>query len=69
VHVDDKNLDTSSFGNWSGLPAVAGLYCIVFILLFHIISARPSKQPRMVRSFLKVHTRLRLAYPLRCRGY
>jgi hypothetical protein len=24
------------------------------ILLFHIISARPSKQPRMVRTFLKV---------------
>jgi hypothetical protein len=39
------------------------------ILLFHISSARPSKQPRMVRAFLKVHTRLRLAYPLRCRGY
>ena len=39
------------------------------ILLFHIISARPSQQPRMVRTFLKVHTRLRLAYPLRCRGY
>jgi hypothetical protein len=32
------------------------------ILLFHIISARPSKQPRMVRTFLKVHTRPRLAY-------
>ena len=39
------------------------------ILLFHIISARPFKQPRMVRTFLKVHTQLRLAYPLRCRGY
>jgi hypothetical protein len=39
------------------------------ILLFHIISARPPKQPRMVRTFLKVHTRLRLAYALRCRGY
>jgi hypothetical protein len=25
------------------------------ILLFHIISARPCKQPRMVRTFLKVH--------------
>jgi hypothetical protein len=25
------------------------------ILLFHIISARPSKQPRMVRTFLKVY--------------
>jgi hypothetical protein len=25
------------------------------ILLFHIISARPSKQPLMVRTFLKVH--------------
>ena len=35
------------------------------ILLFHIISARPSKQLRMVRTFLKVHTRPRLAYPLR----
>jgi hypothetical protein len=39
------------------------------ILLFHTISASPSKQPRMVRTFLKVHTRPRLAYPLRCRGY
>jgi hypothetical protein len=41
------------------------------ILLFHIISARPSKKSRMVRTFLKVHlrTRPRLAYPLRCRGY
>jgi len=38
------------------------------ILRFYIISARPSKQPLMVRTFLKVHTRLRLAYPLRCRG-
>jgi hypothetical protein len=34
------------------------------ILLFHIISARPPKQPRMVRTFLKVHTRPRLAYAL-----
>jgi hypothetical protein len=39
------------------------------ILHFHIISARPSKQPRMVRTFLKVHKRPRLAYALRCRGY
>ena len=38
-------------------------------LLFHTISARPSKQPRMVRTFLKVHRRPRLAYALRCRGY
>jgi hypothetical protein len=26
------------------------------IPLFHTISARPPKQPRMVRTFLKVHT-------------
>ena len=39
------------------------------ILLFHTISARPPKQPRMVRTFLKVHTRPRLAYALRCSGY
>ncbi len=39
------------------------------IPLFHIISARPPKQPRMVGTFLKVHTRPRLAYALRCRGY
>ena len=38
------------------------------IPLFHTISARPPKQPRMVRTFLKVHTRPRLAYALRCRG-
>jgi hypothetical protein len=28
------------------------------ILLFHIISVRPSKQPRMVRTFLKVYMEL-----------
>jgi hypothetical protein len=28
------------------------------ILLLHIISARPSKQPLMVRTFLKVHMEL-----------
>ena len=39
------------------------------ILLFHIISARPPKQPRMVRTFLKVHTLPRLVYALWCRGY
>jgi hypothetical protein len=39
------------------------------ILLFNIISARPPKQPRIVRTFLKVHTRPRLAYALWCRGY
>ena len=33
-------------------------------LLFHTISARPPKQPRMVRTFLKVHTRPRLAFAL-----
>jgi hypothetical protein len=33
------------------------------------ISARPPKQPRMVRTFFKVHTRPRLAHALRCRGY
>jgi hypothetical protein len=32
------------------------------ILLFHTISARPPKQPRMVCTFLKVHTRARLVY-------
>jgi len=39
------------------------------ILLFHTISARPPKQPRMVPTFLKVHTRTGLAIALRCRGY
>jgi hypothetical protein len=38
-------------------------------LLFHTISARHPKQPRMVGTFLKVHTRPRLAYALLCRGY
>ena len=28
------------------------------ILVFHIISARPPKQPRMVRTFLKVYMEL-----------
>jgi hypothetical protein len=35
----------------------------------HDVSARPPKQPRMVRTFFKVHTRPRLTYALRCRGY
>jgi hypothetical protein len=39
------------------------------ILLFHTIRDRPPKQPRMVGTFLKVHTQPRLAYALRCRGY
>jgi hypothetical protein len=39
------------------------------IPLFHTISARPPKQSRMVRTFLKVHTRPRLANALMCRGY
>jgi hypothetical protein len=33
------------------------------------IEARPPKQPRMVRTFLQVHTLSRLAYALWCRGY
>ena len=37
------------------------------IPLFNTISASPPKQPRMVRTFLKVHTRPRLAHALRCR--
>jgi hypothetical protein len=32
------------------------------ILLFHIISARPSKQPLMVRTFLKVYGAWRLFF-------
>jgi hypothetical protein len=39
------------------------------ILLFHTISSRPPKQPRMVGTFLKVHTLSRLEYALQCRGY
>ena len=39
-----------SSGGWcEEWPGAAGT-----ILLFHIISARPPKQPRMVRTFLKV---------------
>ena len=38
------------------------------ILLFHIISARPSKQPRLVRTFLKVHKRPRLAMKQKQKG-
>jgi hypothetical protein len=53
-------------GERSG-PGAAGT--ILLALLFHTISARPPKQPRMVRTLLKVHTRPRLAYALRCRGY
>jgi hypothetical protein len=36
------------------------------IPLFHTISARPPKQPGMVGTFLKVHTRPRLEYALWC---
>jgi hypothetical protein len=50
-------------------PTPSGPGAARTILLFHTISARPPKQPRMVGTFLKVHTRLSLAYALRCRGY
>ncbi len=36
---------------------------------FSFIIDRPPKQSRMVRTFPKVHTRPRLSYALRCRGY
>jgi len=39
------------------------------ILLFHTIGVRPLKQPLMVHTFLKVHTRLTIVYVLLYRGY
>jgi hypothetical protein len=39
------------------------------IPLFHTISARPPKQPCMVRTLHKVYMLPRLAYALWCRGY
>ena len=39
------------------------------LLLSYNIPLSPPKQIRMVRTFLKVHTRPRLAYVLGCRGY
>ncbi len=48
---------------------VPGRSSLWTIPLFHTISASPPKQSRMVGTFLKVHTRPRLAYALRCRGY
>jgi hypothetical protein len=59
----------SSGGKEEGAGVRSGPGAARTILLFHILSARPSKQPRMVRTFLKVHTRPRLSYPLRCKGY
>ncbi len=38
--------------------ALAAASPTLLMLLFHIISARPSKQPRMVRTFLKVYMEL-----------
>ena len=40
------------------LVRVLNFVSSTLILLFHIISARPSKQPCMVRSFLKVYMEL-----------
>ena len=42
---------------WSGVGVRSGPGAARTILLFHTISARPPKQPLMVRTFLKVHTR------------
>ena len=59
----------SSGGEEEGGSVRSGPGAARTILLFHIISASPSKRTLMVRTFLKVHTRPRLAYPLWCRGY
>ena len=59
----------SSGGEEEGGGVRSGPGAARTILRFHTISARPPKQPRMVGTFLKVHTRPRLAYALRCRGY
>jgi hypothetical protein len=74
VDVDGEtfNIKCESFvgeDSLEGGGVVSGPGAARTILLFHIIIARPSKQPRMVRTFLKVHTRPGLAYQLRCRGY
>ncbi len=59
----------SSGGRKRGGGVRSGSGAARTILLFHTVSASPPKQPRMVRTFLQVHTRPRLAYALRCRGY
>ena len=48
-----RQADGSLGWSWGGVRSGPG--AARTILLFHIISARPSKQPRMVRTFLKVY--------------
>jgi hypothetical protein len=58
-------------GVGAGAGATTGIVlpvCIASSISF-ISILYSSKQPRMVRAFLKIHTRPRLAYALRCRGY
>jgi hypothetical protein len=59
VLVDDKEYLKGVFGGEEeGGGVRSGPGAARTILLFHIISARPSKQPRMVRTFLKVYMEL-----------
>jgi len=53
VKINVSGPSTIQFGVWEDSAART-------ILLFHIISARPPEQPRMVRTFLKVHTLLKV---------
>jgi hypothetical protein len=58
-------------GAGAGAGATTGIalpVCIASSISF-ISILYSSKQPRMVRAFLKIHTRPRQAYALRCRGY
>jgi hypothetical protein len=48
----------SSFWGWCERCVRSGPGAARTILLFHIINARPSKQPLMVRTFLKVYMEL-----------
>jgi hypothetical protein len=63
--INNRNIG----GEEEGAGVRSGPGAVRTILLFHTISVRPPKQPRMVGTSLKVHTRPRLAYALRCRGY
>ena len=49
---------SQSGGEEEGVRVRSGPGVARTILLFHIISARPSKQPLMVRTFLKVYMEL-----------
>jgi hypothetical protein len=68
IHTWSRTGEGSSGGRKKGVVGGVGQERLGPSYFFIPLVLGP-KQPRMVGTFFKVHTRPRLAYALRCRGY